>query len=181
MTLLYVGNSQEALEKCSKENMVSFTAVTNSLEAIQVLNNRSDIDVIISQYNLPGNNGLFLYDRICEDTSLREIPFILLTEEFSKNIFDKSFKKGISDYFVSNNTEVQQIISKAKSLTNFKRNNEGVTNNKTKNVKYELPVSKRIFDVAFASFILLLISPFLFIILFFTVFDIFSNPIRRDP
>ena len=59
MTILYVGSSPEAYMQCAKENNVRIISVVNALEALNILNNRNDINGIISNYNLPGNDGIF--------------------------------------------------------------------------------------------------------------------------
>ena len=165
MTLLYVGSSPKAYKLCAKENSISFITVTNSLEAIKKLKTRTDINVVISDYNLPGNNGLFLYDKIFEEPTLSKLPFILLTDEFSKNIYEESFKKGINDYFVSTSTQAEYIIKRSKSLHFQKSNYTEVNEVAKQKFSYKIPLSKRIFDIAFASFALLTLSPVLLIIM----------------
>ena len=64
MTILYIGNSTETFEQCAKEQNVILIAVGNSIEGIKLLKSGNDIDIIISDYNLPGNTGLFLFDVI---------------------------------------------------------------------------------------------------------------------
>jgi len=165
MNILYVGGSPEAFVNSGKEHNVSILTVTNSLEAINIINSRIHIDIIISEYDLPGNNGMYLFDGIKEISSTQQIPFILITEEFNKNIFEQSFKKGISDYFVSTSTEPKQIISKAISLYNLKLNKGQLSDVVKPKESYQIPVLKRVFDIVFASLVLLMISPFILIIM----------------
>ncbi len=165
MTILYVGSSPKTFLQCAKENNISMIIVSNSEEAISKLKIRKDVNVIISNYILPGNTGMFLYDRLKENLSFNEIPFILLTNEFSKYVFKKSFKKGVSDYFVSSSTGVKQIIKKAISLNKSRENKTEIVENVKQERGYKFPVSKRIFDIIFASFILLLISPLLLLMM----------------
>ena len=165
MTILYIGNLPKPYEHCANKADVSIITAGNSIEAIGRLKNNNDINVIICQYNLPGNTGLFLFDRINEEPRLNRVPFILISKEFSKDVYTTVFKKGVSDYFVSSTTETQQIIAKAISLVKLKDNKcEGVASNKASR-GYKLPLSKRIFDITFASLVLLLASPFLLIIM----------------
>tara|TARA_B100000809_G_scaffold169704_1_gene167076 strand:- start:25144 stop:26307 length:1164 start_codon:yes stop_codon:yes gene_type:complete len=150
-------------QHCATKSNVSVITAGNSIEAIERLKKNNDIDVIICEYNLSGNTGLFLYDRINEDPKLDKIPFVLVSEEFSKDIFSTSFKMGISDYFVSSSTDIQQIIEKSISLSRLKDfNYESIDTNKEPEL-YKLPLSKRIFDIFFASLTLLLVAPFLLI------------------
>ncbi len=165
MKILYVGSSPKIYTQCAIENNVSIISVSNGKEAVRTLKIRNDIKVIISNYNLADSTGMLLFDSINNSQSLPEIPFILIAEEFIKDVFEKSFNKGISDYFVSSTTAVDHIIKKAISLNNSKENNTKVIKHDKQEVGYKFPVSKRIFDILFASTILLFISPLLLLMM----------------
>lgn len=163
MTILYIGNSPASYEHCTARTDISLITVSNSIEAIRRLNINNDINVIICQYNLPGNTGLFLFDKIREDPRLNETPFILVSEEFNKNIFNTAFKKGVTDYFVSSTVEPENILAKAISIINFKDIKYIDVDSNIVSQGYKLPRSKRVFDITFASLVLLLVSPLLLI------------------
>ena len=163
MTILYIGNLQKPYEHCATQANISIITAANGIVAIERLKKENNIDVIICQYNLPGNTGLFLFDKINEDPRLNKTPFILVAEEFSKEIFITAFKKGVSDYFVSSTTETEKIINRSISLCTLK--DSSYESNETKSETYRMPLSKRIFDIVFSSFILLLVSPFLLLIM----------------
>ncbi len=165
MIILYVGSSPEAYMHCAKENNVIIISVANGLEAIGILNKRDDIKVVISTYNLPGNNAFFLYDQINKNPKLSHISFILVSEEFNSQIYKDAFNKGINDYFVSASTQAEQILKRSKSLYRQKLNNTGVNAVVKQKVSYKIPLSKRIFDIVFASLALLMLSPVLLIIM----------------
>ena len=121
MSILYIGNFPKQFELSAKEFKVSLISVKNSMEAIQLLKENKTINVIISQYNLPGNTGLFLFEQAQEITGLNSIPFILVTNEFNEVVYNKAFKKGINDYFVFSNNNVKEIIAKAISIGQLKK------------------------------------------------------------
>lgn len=165
MTLLYIGNKPNAYSNYSKDRDISFLTVRSGIEAIAMLKQNHSIDVVICEYRLPGNTGLFLYDKINEEFNFDAMPFVLVSEGYSKEIFTKAFQKGISDYFVSTSSDAQQIIEKCISLhRNFERK-EVVATVLKEEKPYKLPLSKRIFDIVFASTILLLVSPFMLIVM----------------
>ena len=165
MTLLYIGDKPNAYQNSAKDKGISFLAVRNGIEAIKMLKQNHRIDVVICEYQLPGNTGLFLFDKISEEPGCNSIPFVLVSEGFSTDIYTTAFQKGMNDYFVSSSTEAAQILEKCISLDkNFKRN--AIESDKIKQSKpYKLPLSKRIFDIVFACVVLLLVSPFLLIVM----------------
>ena len=69
MTILYIGNLPKSYEHCAAKANISIITAGNGIVAIERLKKEIDIDVIVCQYNLPGNTGLFLYDKINEDGS----------------------------------------------------------------------------------------------------------------
>jgi len=165
MTILYIGNLPKPYEHCAAQANISIITAANGIVAIERLKKENDIDVIICQYNLPGNTGLFLFDKINEDPRLNKTPFILVVEEFSKESFITAFKKGVSDYFVSSRTETEQIIDRSISLCTLKDSSYESIETIAEPETYRMPLSKRIFDIVFSSFTLLLVSPLLLIIM----------------
>jgi lipopolysaccharide/colanic/teichoic acid biosynthesis glycosyltransferase len=165
MTILYIGNSTETFEQYAKEKDVTLMAVRNSIEGMQLLKSSNDIDIIVSDFNLPGNTGLFLFDLIKSEPVLSNIPFILVSNEYSNKLFKEAFSKGISDYFVSSTTETSQIIERAKSLHKFQSFKIDDLDKSESNETYKLPISKRIFDIVFASSVLVCIAPFMLLIM----------------
>jgi lipopolysaccharide/colanic/teichoic acid biosynthesis glycosyltransferase len=165
MTILYIGNLTKSYEDSAAKVNISIITAGNGILAIDLLKNNKDIDVVICQYNLPGNTGLFLFDKINEAPGVHKIPFVLVAEEFSKEVFINAFKKGVSDYFVSSTTETDKIIERSISIRKLKGVSYESTETNAEPETYRMPLSKRVFDIVFSSLILLLISPLLLIIM----------------
>lgn len=165
MTILYIGKSTEAFKQCAEDKNTNLIAVRNSIECLQLLKSKNNIDVIICSYNLAGNTGLYLFDVLKNKSILKNRPFILVSDEYSNSLFSEAFSKGINDYFVSSSTEVAQIIERAKSLYKLRELNKAVTDNFVPHETYKLPLSKRIFDIVFASSVLICIAPLMLLIM----------------
>jgi len=161
MKILYVGDRQEEFFNAMRASNMLLVSARNCLEALNILKEKKYVNVIISDYKLAGNNGLFLFDKIQEAELEQKTSFILLTQEFNKAICDSSFKKGVNDYYVTNSTGIDQIISRAKSLCTLSKNNSERIALQTEKNSFRIPASKRVFDVLFATSILVLISPLL--------------------
>lgn len=165
MNILYIGKSTETFKQCAEEKNSTLIAVKNSIECIQVLKSNNNIDVIICSYNLPGNTGLYLFDILKNESILQNRPFILVSDEYSSSLFAEAFSKSINDYFVSSSTAVTQIIERAQSLYKLKDLNKAVIDNVVPQETYKLPLSKRIFDIVFASSVLICVAPLLLVIM----------------
>jgi len=165
MNILYIGNSTDAFLQSAKEKNIKLIAVANSIEGLEILKNSNNIDVIISDFSLPGNTGLFLYDTIHSDSKSNEIPFILVSEEYNMKLFAEAFRKGINDYFVSSSTTTGKIIERAEALHLFYGTTIEDSKHSINNETYKLPISKRIFDIVFATSALVCLSPIMVFIM----------------
>lgn len=164
MKVLYVGNDLELINHLNKEKKVTLIVKQNGLEAIKILTSNVKIDVIVSDYELTGNNGLFFYDKLKED-NISKIPFILLVKEYNQTVFKKAFKAGVNDFFVLTTTSKKQIVQRCQVLAKQDVKIEGNISKTKAKVPYKIPLSKRIFDVVVASSILIALSPFLLLII----------------
>ena len=159
MKLLYVGLHTEDFE-WSEDLKTSMIYCSNAFEALQILSSGKDIRAIICDHNLPGNNGIYFYKELKEHNKFSKLPFILMVEEHNQNIYKQAHSIGIDDYFVFNATATEKILLRSKQLA--RRENNAVSNNSLEvPATYKFPLSKRIFDIAVASIILLLLSPLL--------------------
>ncbi len=165
LTLLYIGNATEYFKPFDQKNNLSFIFLEDSVKAINYLESDKSVDAIICDFMLPGNNGLYLYEWIKENSKHKDVPFILLSKEFSDKIYKRSFKKRVNDYYVINDTSAEDIIERVK----FLYENKGITSStnlpELVDEEYKMPWSKRIFDIAVASAVLLAASPFLLLII----------------
>ena len=163
--ILYVGERQQQFFNAMIEEDVLLVSARNCLDALNILKEKEYINVIISDYNLAGNTGVFLFDKIQKADLKQRTSFILLTEKFSKSIFDTSFRKGINDYFVLGSTDLKQIVSKAKFLNHSHNRKKEQPKEINKNETFQIPFSKRVFDIVFSSVALLVLSPLLLLVM----------------
>ncbi len=70
----------------------------NAQEAINILNEGSDISLIVSDVLMPGMNGFQLSNRIKTDLAFSHIPIILLTALSENNQRMYGFLEGADDY-----------------------------------------------------------------------------------
>jgi PAS domain S-box-containing protein len=57
---------------------------------------RGDFDCIVSDYRMPGENGLEFFERIPDEYA--EVPFILFTGQGSEEVASDAFSLGVTDY-----------------------------------------------------------------------------------
>lgn len=158
MKTLYIGKNIDDIQWSIENTEISVIFCSNSLEAINILKVQKDVEAIICEYNLTGNNGLYLHNKLKEEVDLSAIPFILLLQEHNTQVYQAAFRAGVNDYFVIKSTNIEEIFLRAKQLS---RGKEGALlgSKEVEPIKYQFPLSKRIFDIVIASTILLFLSP----------------------
>lgn len=165
LNILYIGNTPEYFSQLGHEEKLSMTVVENNLRAVNYLTSNQHPDAIICDYHLSGQNGLFLFDWIRQHPAYNCTPFILLAREFSADIFKQAFTKKVDDFYVASEKLPDNFIDRLKFLCGtLKQNNiPGITAHSA--IAYRMPLSKRVFDIAVASSVLLLVSPVLLLVI----------------
>jgi len=164
LNVLYIGDKPDYFQ-ANNENNIQINHVENSIKAINYLHSNKKINAIVCQYNLPGNNGLYLFDQIKKNPEHDNIPFILLMKEFNIDIYKSAFKKKVNDYYVTNVSSAKDILSRIEFLCTHKKSLEVSKVLEVNEEVYKMPISKRIFDIFVASSVLLVASPFLLLII----------------
>jgi lipopolysaccharide/colanic/teichoic acid biosynthesis glycosyltransferase len=165
LNILYIGNEKQSLEILQKQPQVSLTVLSNNLSAVNFLNTNKKPDAIICDFNLSGSNGLFLFDWLRTQDTYNATPFILLDTAFSSEVFKLAFNKQVDDYYISTSNPSKDLVSRIEFLCNFKKKTGSSDAINQVNEVYQIPISKRIFDILVASIALLLASPFLLLII----------------
>lgn len=165
LNILYIGKAPEYFEKLHHVEKLSLTTVDNNLRAVNYLNSNNHPDAIICDYQLSGQNGLFLFDWIRQRTSYNGTPFILLAREFSAEVFKIAFNKRVDDYYITTAPLPDDFIARIKFLRSFRQKKNSPDNIESAAVTYKMPISKRFFDIAVASSVLLLVLPLLLLVI----------------
>ena len=165
MVILYVGKDFLFKDYKTQNEDTTIILKSNGLEATKELRSNPSIEAIVSQYDLPGNNGLFFLKTIKEYPVLANIPTVILVDEHKEQVYKDAFKMGVLDYFVSGTISADSLIKRVKFICKRKTEALEELNKTNSRLKYKIPISKRIFDIVSASTILVILSPLLLIIM----------------
>lgn len=75
----------------------SITAA-NGTEALQILDDFQGIEIILSDWNMPGMNGFELLTEIRKKEKFKDIPFYIVTVNANIDNFEEADLAGISGY-----------------------------------------------------------------------------------
>lgn len=72
----------------------------NGVEAWEILDQNSDIEILITDWNMPEMNGLELVKKTRADERFVDIPIIMVTTEGGKAEVITAIKAGVNNYIV---------------------------------------------------------------------------------
>ncbi len=163
IALLHVEETTfEILKSCNFGNnrLVRFENVIELCNDSRELKLR--ISAILSESEVMGVYGANLVE-ILNKNGLQHIPFFLLVENLNEQLTRVCLQSGVSDVFIKPlrkdilETRVNFQIKHWKSIQEINRKNEDTL--------YKTAFAKRLFDIMFASFALLCLSPFVLIVI----------------
>lgn len=165
LDILYIGNNPEYFQVFADSKKYSIKNIENAIKALKYLNKSKTPDAIICEYNLSGNTGLYLFDKVKEHSEFRSLPFVLVSKVFNPEVYKQAFKKRVDDYYIMSGTLPEDIMSRLEFLC---QNKSTLDYSKTKSLDtevFKMPLTKRLFDILVASSVLLVASPFLLLII----------------
>ena len=83
--------------KASGFNVQQFFEASDGIEALTILN-QEQLDLVLTDYNMPQMNGLELLEEIKKSDTLKSIPVVVITTEGSKKRLVDFLEKGAMDY-----------------------------------------------------------------------------------
>jgi lipopolysaccharide/colanic/teichoic acid biosynthesis glycosyltransferase len=165
MNILYIGSSSEGIDFLSTNPEISLVVQQNALSAVQYLESGILPDAILCEIFITGGSGFKMFNFVRENLKLATIPFILLSFEFRKEHFKQSFDKKIDDFFVLPIESVDALLGRIRFLADYRKKYPDNKPADAEIIRPKMPWSKRIFDIAVASFALMFLSPVLLIVI----------------
>ena len=166
--VLYIGRLSDNISILWDHPDVRLKQCVNLLDATNYLKSGEEKpDVILSEFYLSGGSGLEMHEYLRDRPDFDRVSFILLSHEFKEELFKESFITRVDDFFVLPLSNAESIISRMKFLVRFRNKYSISPYNKINNQdqKYEMPISKRLFDLLVATVTLILISPILLLVI----------------
>ena len=174
--ILYIGSELETITDLERNDYLEVHNEPNGLKAFEWLTNGEfrafessqelrcykEIDAIVCETNLPGLNGLALYQEMQKKNLKNGFIFILVAANPNYRFKKKSLALGINGYLpkpVNSKLVYDRIHYMKRSRSIKKRQNNDAEDMFTR--PYRTPLGKRIFDITVASVAIVLLSPVL--------------------
>lgn len=101
LKLLFVEDEKELLEiicDALKKLEVNFLTASNGMEALKVLEENNDIDIIVSDINMPHLNGLEMAEQLRKEGN--NTPIIIMSAHTEEEFINKAKKVGVENYLL---------------------------------------------------------------------------------
>ncbi len=165
LNILYIGRSIESINELRTHSDVSVIQKSNTLEAANYLKLGNKPHAVISEIYLSGGDGIEMHKWIRDRAEFDRVAFILVSYEFKEDLFKTAFNERIDDFFVLPFSSAESIVGRIRFLVEFRNKYSLVSYVDTsQDLKYSMPVSKRLFDLLVAFSALLCLSPILLIV-----------------
>jgi lipopolysaccharide/colanic/teichoic acid biosynthesis glycosyltransferase len=157
--IVYIGENSHFKNWLSNSINVELTHVANVVGFHNNLSKLEEYDLVIADARLKGLDGLGIFERYKQQLNNSCVPFGLVINHPEKSIRLDLLKTGITEVFAPNerNGEVTHRVGFLKEMLNARLSQA----EKPKFKEYQIPVSKRIFDIIVAGFALVILSPIL--------------------
>jgi len=173
--ILYIGSELETITALERNDYLEVHNEPNGLKAFEWMTNREfrafetprelhcykDIEAIVCETNLPGLNGLALFQEMKKNGLNKGLFFILIAAHPNVYLKKKSLELGINGY-LTKPVSSKLVYDRITYLKNFKPVNLENGKPDDKFMKpYRTPFAKRTFDILVSLFALILFSPIL--------------------
>lgn len=166
LNIMYLGRSADEISKLYGYPNVDLVHCSNALEAIRYLKSESKPNVFLCDFYLSGSSGIEIHKWLRDNPDFDNISFVLLCHEFRDEYIKTAFETRMDDFYVFPLPTAEALISRLRFLTEY-RSKYAINFYKSfssQDLKYEMPLSKRIFDLFVATSALIVLSPILLLV-----------------
>lgn len=158
---MYIGENSTFKEWLQKSDDIELNQVLNVVGFHNNLSKLGDYDMIIADDRLKGLDGLGIFERYKQQLNSHDVPYGLVIDHPDKIIRLSLLNRGIAEVFSpgTNRGKMSQRVVFLREMLHARLTNA----EKPKFKEYQIPLSKRVFDVLVAGFALIILSPILII------------------
>jgi len=166
LKILYIGRSTEGINDLRTHPDVSVIHKSNALEAVNYLKSGNIPDAVLSEMAISGSDGFEIHQWLRDRPEYDRVAFVLVDYEFKEDLFKKAFTSRVDDFFVLPLPAAEKMVGRIRFLVEFRHKYSLIpfVNNDLQDVKYAMPLSKRMFDLVVAISALIVLSPILLLI-----------------
>ncbi len=163
--LIYIGNDQEIINEIKKIDRIEIELTTSPYLASKLIAKLGIIDAIIFDYTVKGISALDFHNQILSTIYFRGIPFIIINKNKpSKKEILEGLNEKVDD-IMGKSFKAEDLDRRLKFLKKFRTKKVSFNKFADKKKSLKIPLIKRLFDIVFATVVLLMLSPLFLIVI----------------
>ena len=160
--LIYIGSDTDLVDELSAK--FSVESFDNPYLASKTISKSGYIYAILCEDNLKGIDSFDFHKEINNIIFFRGIPFIILfNSPVTKEVITKGMGQEIDD-ILEKPINLETLERRLRYLKKYKSQKTAYDSKEVENEKFKTPFMKRMFDIVFASVLLLMLSPLFLIV-----------------
>lgn len=164
-TILFIGKDAGIIAPLSTVLQSTLIHRDSTYTAVNYLLSGGRPDVILFAAGRSGEEGLEFHRFIRKDPEFEQTVFILISAHFEEEVYKTAFLQGVDDYYVLPLPGTNGLATRIRFLLDHLAKADRTIRQEEVIDGIRIPVSKRIFDVVFATSALVLLSPFLVLVM----------------
>lgn len=161
--LLYVGTDSQSIRLLKEDSRFELAVVDNGFQAMQWLDEHDQPVAVLSEILLSGMNGFALHKELMDSDRFQTLPFILHGGKVDQEDRRRALNLGVCDLY-QRPLDPDKLAYRLNYLIPYKKFKSVISQVESKQRKIRIPLIKRLFDIVFASFMILLLSPLFLLI-----------------
>ncbi len=163
-TILYVGDDDVFSQLINESEFFNVIHKQNGFLGVNYLEKNKTPDAIVSEIIVQGINGFELHKEIHNNENWQKVPYIIVDNAYSPEEKKQAFDQQIDDIY-QKPIAPERLYKRISFLKDYKLRRNIISFLEDKKRSIKTPLWKRGFDITFAIFVLLAISPLLLIII----------------
>ncbi|MBN2669362.1 MAG: sugar transferase [Bacteroidales bacterium] len=163
--LIYIGNDQSIVDELNKSTLFETEVSPDPFLAQKLISKKGLIYAVIFDESTKGISSKDFHKQVFSTLYFRGIPFIIFQSSTpSKDQIEDALFKKIDDIYPKP-VSIENIDKRLNFLRKYKTNKLSFNKFKSKKHQLKIPFAKRIFDIVFALFALLMLSPIFLLVI----------------
>ena len=163
--LIYVGSDQSVIDELSKSTVFTLEVTQSAFLASKLIAKTGLIYAIICDDTVKGIRPQDFHKQIFSTIFFRGIPFVIIQKEKVEVSEILELLKAKIDDVYTKPIRIEDIDRRIEFLKKYRTRKLSFNKFSTKKQVLKVPLSKRIFDIVFASLILIFLSPLFLIVI----------------
>jgi lipopolysaccharide/colanic/teichoic acid biosynthesis glycosyltransferase len=165
INLLYIGSNKEVVNRLMEHPRISLKIKENVISTNNSFIAMDKPEIILCERFLPDGDCFSVYRLLRDYPAWNSVPFILVCDAYEEGLVTRAMKQGIDDLYILPLPPNDDLLSRIDFLRDFRKQKQNEIVDLERPEYFQIPLSKRLFDIIVASLALIMLSPILLLVM----------------